>query len=62
MFSLIWFIIELIITSSFFIFIILHLSGQSEIGHFDNSSLGQKDIAGRQIAVQNLLGRRGQFD
>ena len=30
-----------------FVFIILHLSGQSEIGHFDNPALGQKDIAGR---------------
>jgi hypothetical protein len=33
------------------------LPGHSEIGHFDDSVIGQKDIAGGQIAVQNLLGK-----
>jgi hypothetical protein len=42
--------------SLFFAFVILHLSGHSEIGHFDDSVIGQKDIAGGQITVQNLLG------
>jgi hypothetical protein len=40
--------------SLFLVIIVLHLSGHSEIGHFDNSVIGQKNIAGGQIAVQNL--------
>jgi hypothetical protein len=34
------------------------LPGHSEIGHFDDSVIGQKDIAGGQIAVQYLRGNR----
>jgi hypothetical protein len=36
------------------------LSGHSKIGDFDDSVIGQKDIAGGQIAVQNLL-KAGTF-
>jgi hypothetical protein len=32
------------------------MPGHSEIGHFDDSVISQKDIAGGQIGVQNLLG------
>jgi hypothetical protein len=49
---------RLIYLSRFLVVVILHLPGHSEIGHFDDSVIGQKDIAGGQIAVQNLLGDR----
>jgi hypothetical protein len=49
-------IIRLNYISLFLVLIILHLPGQSEIGHFDDSVIGQKDVAGGQIAVQYLLG------
>ena len=50
-------IIDWIYISFFLLVVIFHLSGHSEIGHFDDSMIGQKDIAGRQIAVQNLFMR-----
>jgi hypothetical protein len=47
--------------SIFFVIVIIHLPWHSEIGHFDDSVIGQKDIAGGQIAVQNLY-RYGNLD
>jgi hypothetical protein len=32
----------------------VQFSRHSEIGHFDDSVIGQKDITGRQIAMKNL--------
>ena len=51
---------RLIYFSRFLVVVIFHLSGHSKIGDFDDSVIGQKDIAGGQIAVQNLL-KAGTF-
>ena len=37
------------------IVILIQLTSQTEIGHFDDAIGGQQNIPGRQIAVQNLF-------
>ena len=37
------------------IVVVVELTGESEIGHLDNAIVCQKDIASRQITVQNLF-------